>query len=173
MQTTTASEPPPAPLILPMRPGDLSAVCGIADRAFPIPWRRADFERELTRSWAVIRVLRPSRVAPIAAFVHYWWVSGEVQVMNVATVPELRRRGYARALLEDVVNAALGRASSLVLEVRRGNESAIGLYERLGFERVGVRPRYYADDGEDALVMRRALPVPSEPRPVRRAGAGR
>ena len=88
--------------------------------------------------------------------------------MNVATAPALRRCGFARVLLEDVVNAAAGRARSLVLEVRRGNESAIALYERLAFERVGIRPRYYADDGEDALVMRRPLPAPAVRMPNRR-----
>lgn len=134
-------------------------MCGIAEAAFPIPWRREDFERELVRAWAVLRVLRPHSGAPIAAFVHYWWVSGEVQIMNVATVPSLRRRGYARALLRDVVDAAHGRARSLILEVRRGNEPAIRMYESLGFQGVGVRPRYYANDGEDALVMRRELPM--------------
>ena len=146
------------PLILPMQRADLSAVCRIADAAFPIPWRRADFERELVRAWAVIRVLRPRSGAPIAAFVHYWWVSGEVQIMNVATDPLLRRRGYARALLDDVVTAAAGRSQWLILEVRRSNLPAISLYQHLGFQSVGVRPRYYADDGEDALVMRRQCP---------------
>jgi ribosomal-protein-alanine N-acetyltransferase len=146
-----------APLILPMHRADLPAVCRIADVAFPVPWRREDFERELVRAWAVIRVLRPHSGAPIAAFVHYWWVSGEIQIMNVATDPALRRRGHARALLNDVLHAAAGRARSLILEVRRGNRAAIALYERLGFQGVGLRPRYYADDGEDALVMRREL----------------
>lgn len=173
MRATTANDASDGPLILPMRPGDLSAVCAIADSAFPIPWRRADFERELTRSWAVIRVLRPSRIAPIAAFVHYWWVSGEVQIMNVATAPDVRRRGYGRALLDDVVRAAAGRARSLVLEVRRTNEAAIALYERMGFERIGIRPRYYADDGEDALVMRCTLPEPDVRFPASRAGTNR
>lgn len=154
-----ASELHQMSLILPMHRGDLSAVCRIADAAFPIPWRREDFERELARAWAVIRVLRPHDGAPVAAFVHYWWVHGEVQIMNVATDPALRRRGHARALLDDVLEAATGRARSLILEVRRGNRAAITLYERLGFHSVGIRPRYYANDGEDALVMRRELPA--------------
>lgn len=167
MPTTTPSEFTTRPLILPMQRADLPAVCRIADAAFPIPWRREDFERELVRAFSVIRVLRPQSGAPVAAFVHYWWVSGEVQIMNVATEPALRRRGYARALLGDVVEAAAGRARSLILEVRRGNRAAITLYESLGFRGIGIRPRYYADDGEDALVMRRDLPAIAsvDPRP--------
>lgn len=159
MPTTMASEPAAAPLILPMQRADVSAVCRIADAAFPLPWRRDDFERELVRAWAVIRVLRPHAGAPVAAFVHYWWVSGEVQIMNIATEPGCRRHGHARALMQDVLDAARGRARALILEVRRSNRPAIALYESLGFAGIGVRPRYYANDGEDALVMRRDLPL--------------
>jgi ribosomal-protein-alanine N-acetyltransferase len=73
-------------------------------------------------------------------------------------VPELRRRGFARALLDDAEEHARAQTLACVfLEVRRGNRAAIRLYRSVGYEVVGVRQRYYSDDGEDALVMKHTL----------------
>jgi ribosomal-protein-alanine N-acetyltransferase len=142
---------------------DLPAVCGLAEACFPVPWRSSDFERELGRAFAVIRVLRPKPGQPIAAFLHYWWVGDEIEIMNVATASAQRRSGYARRLLEDLIASIDGRARAITLEVRRSNTAAIALYERVGFARVGVRVGYYSDDGEDAVVMRRDLSVAAAP----------
>jgi ribosomal-protein-alanine N-acetyltransferase len=142
-------------VIVPMRPGDLDAVYRIAEGAFPIPWPRHELERELERPWASIRVLRPASGQPIAAFANYWHLGSELQIMNLATAPRVRRRGYARALLNDVLQAArrVG-ARTVSLEVRPSNEPAIALYRAAGFQAVGRRPGYYSDNGEDALILR-------------------
>ena len=86
-------------------------------------------------------------------------------LMNIAIDPAYRRLGYAL----DLVSASLGeRADSapVTLEVRASNRPAIALYERLGFRQAGLRPGYYPDDGEDALLMWRGDPsaagVPGE-----------
>ena len=158
MQPTVTPSPPDkgsGPVILPMLRADLPAVCALAEACFPVPWRSADFERELGRTFAVIRVLRPQPGHPIAAFLHYWWVGDEVEIMNVATSATQRRQGFARQLLADLVTSIEGRARAITLEVRRSNTAAIALYEHVGFARVGVRVGYYSDDGEDAVVMRR------------------
>lgn len=77
---------------------------------------------------------------------------------SIAVRPEVRRRGAGAALLRAVVEWAAGNgARRLALEVRAGNASAIRLYERFGFVRQGVRPRYYADPEEDALLL--TMPV--------------
>ena len=85
-------------------------------------------------------------------------VDGDLQVLKVAVLPEWRRRGIARELVvrlaEDARN--LG-ASTCSLEVRLSNEGAQAFYESLGLERVGVRPRYYSDR-EDAAIMQGPLP---------------
>jgi [ribosomal protein S18]-alanine N-acetyltransferase len=73
-------------------------------------------------------------------------------VMNVAVDPTRRRRGIATALLNRVLERVEGDAQ-LTLEVRRSNAGAITLYESFGFRSAGVRRRYYADNGEDAIVM--------------------
>ncbi|MFL5893617.1 MAG: GNAT family N-acetyltransferase, partial [Thermoleophilaceae bacterium] len=70
----------------------------------------------------------------------------------VAVDPDMRRHGIATALLTSLVDR-VGPDAQLTLEVRRSNAGAIALYEGFAFRSVGTRRRYYADNGEDALVM--------------------
>jgi ribosomal-protein-alanine N-acetyltransferase len=146
------------PVILPMLSSDLSAVERIAERCFPVPWTRQEFEKELRRDYAVLRVLRPSLGEPVSAFANYWHIGDELQLMNVATLPELQRRGHGSALLSDLLQNARERQVKLVtLEVRRSNAAARSLYEGFGFRELGIRQRYYSDNGEDAIVMHLVL----------------
>jgi len=73
-------------------------------------------------------------------------------VMNVAVAPERRRQGVAGRLISQLL-AEGGRELPFTLEVRVSNRDAIAMYEKLGFRSAGVRPRYYQDNGEDALIM--------------------
>lgn len=141
-----------------MLSSDLSAVERIAERCFPVPWTRQEFEKELKRDYAVLRVLRPALGEPVCAFANYWHIGDELQLMNVATLPEHQRRGHGRALMIDLVQIARERRAKLVtLEVRRSNTAARTLYDSFGFRELGVRPRYYSDNGEDAIVMHLTL----------------
>ncbi|HMI93026.1 MAG TPA: ribosomal protein S18-alanine N-acetyltransferase [Polyangiales bacterium] len=155
-------EPPqvesPGPRVLPAREGDLRAVYDIAQACFPIPWPLEELGKELTRPYSGLRVLRPTLDLPVIGFLNYWHIHEEIQIMNVAVAPEQRRRGYGAALLADLCRyGRTAKAFAVVLEVRRSNRDAIALYERHGFERIGIRPRYYSDNAEDALVMRLGL----------------
>ena len=146
------------PIILPMLASDLGAVQRIAQICFPVPWTREEFEKELSRSYSVLRVLRPAVNEPVCAFANYWHVGDEIQLMNVATLPDSRRRGQASALLHDLIQQGRSRDAQLVtLEVRRGNDGARALYKKFGFVEQGIRQRYYSDNGEDAIVMHRVL----------------
>lgn len=141
-----------------MLASDLAAVQHIAAVCFPVPWTRDEFEKELLRDYSLLRVLRPSLRDPVCAFANYWHVSDEIQLMNVATLPESRRQGHGSALLQDLVqNARDRRAQLITLEVRRGNVSARALYRKFGFVEQGIRQQYYSDNGEDALVMQLTL----------------
>jgi ribosomal-protein-alanine N-acetyltransferase len=152
------ASPVPQALILPARPGDLRAVYRIAEASFPIPWPLEELRKELTRPFSVLRVLRPAPGMSIVGFLNYWRIDSELQIMNVAVAPEQRGRGYGHALLYDMIAAGRAhRALAIVLEVRRSNTAAIRLYEHHGFQSIGVRPRYYSDNAEDALLMRRSL----------------
>jgi ribosomal-protein-alanine N-acetyltransferase len=155
------ASPVPQALILPARQGDLRAVFRIAEASFPIPWPIEELRKELTRPFSVLRVLRPEPGLSIVGFLNYWRIDSELQIMNIAVAPEQRRRGYGHALLEDMIATGhLRSAQAIVLEVRRSNVAAIHLYEQHGFQSIGVRPRYYSDNGEDALLMRRSLGRP-------------
>jgi [ribosomal protein S18]-alanine N-acetyltransferase len=113
---------------------------------------------ELTRPWARAWAARTAEGAPPAAFLVAWHVADEIHVLNVATTPSMRRRGFARALMDEVLSsAAAERIRIVILEVRRSNRAAIKLYRGLGFTALGVRPRYYADNDEDAVEMILAL----------------
>ena len=158
MVQPSSLQPVPTPRILPARESDLRAVYDIAEACFPIPWPLEELGKELTRPYSGLRVLRPSDDHPVTGFLNYWHIDDEIQIMNVAVAPSQRRRGYGSALLTDLCrHGRTVRAFAAVLEVRRSNQSAIALYERHGFERVGIRPRYYSDNAEDALVMRLSL----------------
>jgi ribosomal-protein-alanine N-acetyltransferase len=109
-----------------------------------------ELARPWTRAWAV----RAAEGSPPAAFLVAWHVADELHVLNVATAPPLRRRGFARALMDEaLVYAAKARIRIMLLEVRRSNRAAIKLYRGLGFTALGVRARYYADNDEDAVEM--------------------
>lgn len=92
--------------------------------------------------------------ASLAAFAVLGVNPEEVEIYNIAVRPDLRHTGLGKALLWGVLESArirgIGRA---VLEVRVGNAPALGLYRTLGFSECGRRKAYYADTGEDALVL--------------------
>jgi [ribosomal protein S18]-alanine N-acetyltransferase len=115
-------------------------------------------EEELGRPWARIWTALPSGDEAPAAFLVAWHVADELHVLNVATDPPMRRRGLARALMDEALVYAAGeRVRIVLLEVRRSNRPAIKLYRGLGFTVLGVRPGYYADNDEDAIEMILAL----------------
>ena len=141
-----------------MLASDLDAVQRIATVCFPVPWTRDEFEKELKRSYSVLRVLRPSLQESVCAFANYWHVADELQVMNVATLPDMRRQGHASALLLDLIQTGREREVRwITLEVRKSNVAARALYAKFGFTEQGIRQRYYSDNGEDAVVMHLAL----------------
>jgi len=129
---------------------DLPAVIAIERRSFPTPWSLAMFVLELSK---------PSGICLAATagddLLGYLVCSRYDQVwhlMNVAVAPEHRRAGIASRLIDRLVDEG-GGALPFTLEVRVSNQTAIAMYERLGFRSAGVRPRYYQDNGEDALIM--------------------
>jgi [ribosomal protein S18]-alanine N-acetyltransferase len=131
----------------------------IEQLSFPNPWLRQAFADELERSWARLEVLRESADGEVVGFCNYWLVTDELHILNVAVHPHRRRLGHASFLLRHILSEAkVHHVRVLLLEVRASNESAQALYRKLGFRRVGLRPRYYAD-GEDAVLMDLELSV--------------
>jgi len=137
----------------PMRIDDIPAVHAIESASFPTPWPPYAFRGELeTNRMARYLVVRAS--GRVVAYAGIWLMVDEAHVTTFAVLPAYRRRGIGGRLLCEVIelSAALG-ATVVTLEVRLSNAAARQLYQRFGFRPVGVRPRYYSDNGEDALIM--------------------
>lgn len=82
----------------------------------------------------------------------------EAEVHRIAVCPDLRGKGYGQLLLEDfLMRAEKQGVISVLLEVRAGNAPAIGLYEKNGFARIGVRRGYYQKPKEDALILQKSF----------------
>lgn len=158
---TGARHGPPRPVVSPrfrpVREEDLPRVVEIERAGFRHPWSEELLRREIGHPWS--RFLLAVEAAPsggerILGFIVSWLVHDEVHVLNVATAVEARRRGVARALMDRAVEEGRRRGARLAtLEVRRSNLPAIALYRALGYREVGIRPNYYADEAEDAIVM--------------------
>ncbi|MCP3167181.1 ribosomal protein S18-alanine N-acetyltransferase [Myxococcus qinghaiensis] len=144
-------------LIRQMTVEDLAAVMALEQAAFKNPWSQELLKRELQHEWSTILLVEEAQESGpplLLGLAIFWIVHDEVHVLNVATAPQHRRRGVARAVMEEVLERGRGRRCSLAtLEVRKSNEAAIQLYRDFGFRPVGIRPNYYADEGEDAVVM--------------------
>ncbi len=135
---------------------DLQAVVEIERVAFRHPWSTELLRRELTHDWSTILLAEAEDGdrSKVLGFSIFWLVHDELHMLNIATAPEYRRRGVARALVCATLDKARGQGCALAtLEVRRNNQPAIQLYTSFGFRAVGIRPNYYADEGEDAIVM--------------------
>jgi ribosomal-protein-alanine N-acetyltransferase len=138
----------------PMRLADVDAVMAIEKISFRSPMTAQLLLEEMGREWAHIDVVRDLSRRNVVAFSNYWIVADEVHLLNLATHPEARRAGHASRLLAHIIAEGRTRRCRFVtLEVRRSNAAAARLYRRFGFRAVGVRPNYYAEDQEDAIVM--------------------
>jgi [ribosomal protein S18]-alanine N-acetyltransferase len=138
---------------------DLPQVIAIERRAFPSPWSLSMFVLELSKpSGICLAALQGGEIVGYVICARY---DEAYHVMDIAVDPDHRREGIGSALIEAVVERA-GADANYTLEVRVSNLGAIALYERYGFRGVGTRPRYYADNGEDAIIMWRAIGTPWE-----------
>jgi ribosomal-protein-alanine N-acetyltransferase len=133
---------------------DLDAVLGIETESFTSPWTREMYLAELQNVGVSFCYLARDEQGIVVGFCSFWRVVDELHVNNLAVLPAYRRRGIGTSLLLSVLGegARLG-ARRATLEVRRSNEAARRLYERLGFSTAGVRRAYYTNPIEDALVL--------------------
>jgi ribosomal-protein-alanine N-acetyltransferase len=129
---------------------DLPGVIAIERRSFPTPWSLAMFVLELSKPSGIC--LAATAGDELLGYLVCSRYDRVWHLMNVAVAPERRRAGVASRLISQLVEAGGGELP-FTLEVRVSNRPAIAMYERLGFRSAGVRPRYYQDNGEDALIM--------------------
>lgn len=121
--------------------------------SFPSPWSKKLFLNELANPNSHI-VLAKDETDTILGFSCFWIVLDEAHILNIAVHPGYRRQGIAKRLLDYVMEFSIDEGvRCFVLEVRNRNKAAIEFYKGFGFREVGLRKGYYADTGEDAILM--------------------
>jgi ribosomal-protein-alanine N-acetyltransferase len=134
-------------------PADLDAILSLEQSSFSIPWTRAVLEPELAEDDRHQPVLALLDGEPIG-FALVWVIADERHLVNFAVDPGHRRKGIGREMLSGIIGRARDDGARLVtLEVRSTNEPARELYRDFGFVDVALRPRYYPDTHEDAVIM--------------------
>ena len=164
-----------------MREADIAQVMDIEREAFPAAWPQTAYKRELQNSaarylvltevpndagaspqrgmWGAIRRIVGGETPTangerLLGFVGVWLMVGEAHIVTVAVREEYRRMGIGERLLIACIELAQQYDQELItLEVRASNEAAQRLYEKYGFDRAGLRVRYYSDNHEDAVIM--------------------
>ncbi|HIU26697.1 MAG TPA: ribosomal protein S18-alanine N-acetyltransferase [Candidatus Copromorpha excrementigallinarum] len=133
--------------------GDAEAIYQIERLCFPDPWSRDSLIYELgenPRAFYIVAVLDEK----VVGYAGMWWIEDEGHITNVAVMPGYRNRKIGQGIVDVMLDFTSGEGiRHHTLEVRRSNEAAIKLYEKMGFRTEGVRRGYYLNNGEDALIM--------------------
>jgi ribosomal-protein-alanine N-acetyltransferase len=136
-----------------MRGAHVREIVAIENDLFGGPWTEGMFRQEI-RDGFLSRPLVGLVDGAVVGYVVAWFLREEVHLLNIAVARAHQGRGYARRMLERLVELARdGNRSSISLEVRVSNARAIRLYESIGFVAAGRRREYYQNDREDALIM--------------------
>ncbi len=133
---------------------DLETVLRIEQASFVNPWTRDMYLAELENRGVSYCYVARNEASEVVGYCSFWRVLDELHINNLAVAPQYRGAGVGTALLGEVVRQGteLG-ARRATLEVRRANDAARRLYERLGFTVGGVRRAYYTNPVEDALIL--------------------
>src|SRR6056297_1062972 len=132
---------------------DLDRVMEIEEETFSVPWSRDSYESEISTNMlsAYFVVEAAGR---IIGYCGMWFILDEAHITNIAVQKSFRGKGIGAmlvgCLLEEALKKGIGK---LTLEVRDSNIAARKLYEKMGFSEEGIRPGYYPDNHEDAIIM--------------------
>ncbi|WP_066852524.1 ribosomal protein S18-alanine N-acetyltransferase [Halodesulfovibrio spirochaetisodalis] len=130
---------------------DSAEVAALEKKCFSTPWTEKEFN--LSFEQKIFKVFGLKKDERLVAYIAMYHTADELEILNIATDPEQRRKGAGKRLLALMlcIGQKLG-IQQAFLEVRRTNIPAINLYEQMCFSQIGVRKQYYKDTGEDALV---------------------
>lgn len=124
----------------------------IENACFSTPWSEQGIAESIENENTFLYIATVDN--EVAGYMGVQIFSGEGYVTNVATLPKFRRKGIAKALINEVLKNEM---EFLTLEVRESNTPAINLYKSLNFVEVGKRPRFYREPTEDAVLMTKYL----------------
>lgn len=145
------------PKLRPMTASDLDAIMAIERVNFPFPWTEGNFKDSMNSGYMCLVMEQGKQLMGYAVLM---MVLDEAHLLNISVAQSHQGQGWGRYLLVQMM--AIGREKgglNMFLEVRPSNHSALGLYESMGFNEMGIRPGYYpAHNGrEDAVLMGMAL----------------
>lgn len=132
---------------------DLPGVMEVENDAFVTPWSEQSFINELTRNYFA-HYLVARHAGRVVGYAGMWLILNEAHVTNVAVHSSCRGLGVGERLMKALIETAKEEgATRMTLEVRITNAAAQSLYQKLGFKACGIRPGYYIDTKEDAIIM--------------------
>ena len=121
-------------------------------KVFSDPWSEKSFSECSSNPSDIYLAVRCDGV--LTGYCGMWCVAGEGQITNVCVHPDYRKQGIAFNMLSRLIAEGKEKGcSAFTLEVRVSNESAIRLYEKLGFKSAGIRKKFYSHPDEDAMIM--------------------
>ena len=137
-----------------MTSADVPAVSQIDHMSFSLPWPEHSFQYEVAENRVSRCWVAEAEDKRIAAMIVSWLIVDEMHIATIATHPDFRRQGIGRTILRQaLLDAKQSGARLAFLEVRATNTAAQTMYTKFGFRVTGKRPRYYRDNGEDAVLM--------------------
>ena len=140
-----------------MEENDLDDVMEIEKDAFTTPWPRESFLMEITKN-QLAKYIVAEIEGKVVGYGGIWLIVDEGHITNIAVKSKYRGLGVGNALVEGLVFLCTKLdIKGMTLEVRVSNEVAKNLYKKYGFVESGIRPKYYQDDNEDALIMWKKL----------------
>ena len=131
---------------------DIEELYEVELTSFTDPWSKESFKDELNNE--IAHYLVGSINNKVVAYIGAWFILDEAHITNVAVKSDFRRQKIAKQLITAfIVLAKKHQITSITLEVRASNIPAQSLYQQFGFEKQGLRKRYYADNNDDAIIM--------------------
>lgn len=135
---------------------DIEQIMEIENQSFKVPWKINDFIETLEYENIVFLVAKDNN--NVVGYCGVYMSVDQADIANVAVSSLYRRKGIAQKLVADILSIAQRRTiKEVFLEVRQSNISAISLYEKMGFEQIGIRKAYYSNPKEDALLMKKSI----------------
>lgn len=119
-------------------------------KCFAVPWSEKSFREECENPHATYFVAKID--GKIVGYGGVWIVADEAQITNIAVHPDYRKKKIASEILEEILSLSQD-AERIILEVRESNVPAIGLYEKYGFEKAGIRKNFYHSPVENGITM--------------------